>query len=214
MTASDRWHTLRLEALEAIPLHEGLGWKPLRRALGVEAFGVNVWVGAQAGDRVLESHTEAKLRHEEVYVVLAGRATFDLDGEALDAPAGTVVAVHDPDVRRGAVAAEGGTAVLVVGGRRGEAYTPSAWESFYLAERHRATADFAAMAADLEAALEEFPEHPGVLYNLACAEALAGRHEEAAAHLRRSIALDPAQAEWARTDTDLDPIRHLPGVPG
>jgi mannose-6-phosphate isomerase-like protein (cupin superfamily) len=70
----------------------------------------------QAGQDVVEPHRESEggMGHEEVYVVLRGRASFTLDGEALDAPAGTVVRV-DPEVHRHAVAAEGGTTVLALG---------------------------------------------------------------------------------------------------
>jgi len=75
-------------------------WRPVRRTLGVGAFGINAYVAPNAGDDVVEEHTESTLRHEEVYVVLSGRATFTLDGETLDAPAGTVVFVEDPLVRR------------------------------------------------------------------------------------------------------------------
>jgi hypothetical protein len=114
---------------------------------------------------VVEDHTETALQHEEVYVVLSGRATFVLDGEKLDAHAGTVVFVLDPAVRRSATASTPATTVLAVGGRTGEAYSPSPWESFFYAERHRPAGDFGAMADELGAALEEFPGHPAVLYH-------------------------------------------------
>ena len=58
------------------------------------------------------STRERSLGHEEVYVVLAGRATFTLDDETLDAPAGTIVFIRDVDVRRHARAEEPGTSVL------------------------------------------------------------------------------------------------------
>lgn len=95
------WRSIRLEEIEPIPVVEGtLLWRPVRRTLGVGAFGINAYVAPNAGDDVVEEHTESTLRHEEVYVVLSGRATFTLDGETLDAPAGTVVFVEDPLVRR------------------------------------------------------------------------------------------------------------------
>ena len=52
-----------------------------------------------------------------------------------------------------------------------------------------------------------FPDNPAILYNLGCYEAQAGRHDEAVAHVRQAISLDPRLGEVASKDTDLDPIR-------
>ena len=109
-------------------------WKPLRLHLGIESFGINAWQAREAGQLLIERHTEtedSETRHEELYVVTTGRATFEVDGNALDAPAGTLVYVPDPDSVRQAVAEEAGTTVVVVGGTPGEAFTPSAWEVKY-----------------------------------------------------------------------------------
>ena len=76
-------------------------------------------------------------RHEELYVVLAGRATFSVDGEDVDAPAGTLVFVNDPASRRAATATEERTTVLAIGGPVGAAYEPPPWEEIFLAERAR-----------------------------------------------------------------------------
>jgi tetratricopeptide (TPR) repeat protein len=122
-------------------------------------------------------------------------------------------AVPHPSVRRSAVALEDGTMVLAVGGKSGEVYTPSAWEAYFAAERFRASSDWDGMAADLQAALVDFPDNPGVLYALACATTLAGEHEEGLAYLERSIALDPSQVAWAHEDDDLASLRDLPGFP-
>ena len=106
-------------------------WTPIRHLLGVEAFGVNAWHGDAAGDLVIEEHDEVgeqpEAGHEELYLVLAGRASFVVDGTEHDAPAGTLVAVA-PSQRRVAHAAEAGTTVLAIGAARGAAFTPSAWE--------------------------------------------------------------------------------------
>ncbi|MEP6892650.1 MAG: hypothetical protein ABI927_02620, partial [Gaiellaceae bacterium] len=133
---AEQWQSVRLDEVETIPITgAGVNWRPLRRTLGVEAFGINAYVATAAGDHVVEEHSEANLRHEEVYIVLSGRATFTLAEETLDAPAGTVVFIRDPDVRRGAVAVVAGTSVLAIGGRVGEAYSPSPWEWYFYAER-------------------------------------------------------------------------------
>jgi quercetin dioxygenase-like cupin family protein len=134
------WKSVRLEEIEPIPVVGGtLLWRPVRRTLDVGAFGVNAYTAPKAGDEVVEEHTEESLGHEEIYVVLQGRATFTLDDETLDAPAGTVVFVRDPKVKRHAQAAEPDTAVLAVGGPRGGAYEPSPWEDYFAAERRATT---------------------------------------------------------------------------
>src|SRR5262245_43856946 len=87
------------------------GWSPIRRKLGIEAFGVNAWPTAEAGASVIQEHDEDS-GHEELYVVVSGRATFTVDGDEIDGPAGTLVFVRNPKSKRGAVAAEPGTTVL------------------------------------------------------------------------------------------------------
>jgi tetratricopeptide (TPR) repeat protein len=207
------WQIVRLDEIEPISVAGRLLWRPLRKTLGIEAFGINAYVAPNAGDDVVEEHTEETLRHEEVYVVLAGHATFTLDGETYAAPAGTIVFIRDPDVRRHARAEAPGTAVLAVGGRPGEPYTASAWEWYFYAERFRAGGDWQRAIAYLEEGAERYPDHPGMLYSLGCYEALAGRHEDALGHVRRAVELRPAYAEWAQTDEDLASIRALPGFP-
>jgi quercetin dioxygenase-like cupin family protein len=204
---AEGWTSVRLDEIEPITVAGSLQWRPVRRTLGVQAFGINAYVAPNAGDDVVEEHTESTLGHEEVYVVLAGRATFELDGETLDAPAGTVVFLRDPGVKRHARAEEPGTSVLAVGGKPGEAFTPSAWETYFAAERHRAAGDFAAMTDELRAALVEYPDHPGVLYSLACAEAQAGSLDDALEHVRRAVELNPSFMAWSLEDADLQPLR-------
>jgi hypothetical protein len=108
--------------------------KPVRRHLGIEAFGANARVARAAGEVLVMPHDEraggpfGTEGHEELYVVLRGRATFTVDGNEVDAPAGTLVFVRDPALERSAVAAEPDTAVLAVGGAPGVAYRVAAWE--------------------------------------------------------------------------------------
>ncbi len=150
-------------------------WRPVRRTLDIGAFGINAYVAPNAGDDVVEEHTERSLGHEEVYVVLAGRATFTLDDETIDAPAGTVVFIRDVDVTRHARAEEPGTSVLAIGGPRGAAYEPSPWEDYFVAERHRTAGDYDAYRRRARGRSRRRPDHPAALYHVACAEALAGR---------------------------------------
>jgi mannose-6-phosphate isomerase-like protein (cupin superfamily) len=209
---ADGWQSVELDEIEPIPVVGGtLLWRPVRRTLGIGAFGINAYVAPNAGEDVVEAHTEKT--HEEVYLVLSGRATFTLDDETLDAPAGTAVFIRDPAVKRHARAAEAGTSVLAIGGPRDEAYEPSAWEHSFAADRHRASGDYEAMAAEIAKGLEEHPDEPGLLYDLGCAEALGGRHEEALEHVSRALELRPEWADHARKDPDLEEIRRLPGWP-
>ena len=208
------WQSLRLDDIEPIPVVNGtLLWRPVRRTLDIAAFGINAYVAPKAGDDVVEEHTEESLGHEEVYVVLSGRATFTLDGETLDAPAGTVVFVRDVTVKRHARAEEANTAVLAVGGPRDSVYEPSAWEDYFAAARHRAAGDYDTYLMELEQAAAKRPDHPATLYNLACAEALVGRAEDALTHLRRALELKPEWSEMAAKDDDFASLRDDPGWP-
>ena len=211
---ADGWQSVRLDEIEPIPVVDGkLLWRPVRRTLDVGAFGINAYVAPNAGDDVVEEHTEKTLGHEEIYLVLSGRATFTLDEETLDAPAGTAVFIRDPAVKRHARAEEPGTSVLAVGGPRDAAYEPSAWEHSFAAEKHRVSGDYEAMAAEIANGLDERPDDPRLLYDLGCAEALAGRLDDALGHVSRALELKPDWADHARKDPDLEEVRRLPGWP-
>src|SRR5438270_5303550 len=96
---------IHLNEIDAIPGPGSLTWRPVRMTLDVRAFGCNAYSAAEAGHDVVEPHTEdSSLAHEELYFVAAGHATFAIDGERYDAPAGTYVFVPDPASHRHAVA--------------------------------------------------------------------------------------------------------------
>ena len=118
----------RIDDLQRYPIEgqEGLTWRPVRRHFDIQSFGVNAYTAEEAGQRVVEEHREQD-GHEELYVVVTGRATFMLDGEEHDAPAGTLVHCP-PSTLRGALAAEAGTTVLGIGTKAGEVFKPSGWE--------------------------------------------------------------------------------------
>ena len=106
-------------------------WKPIRHAFDLGSFGASLYVAHAGGEWLTSEHTEvdeAETEHEELFYVAQGRATFVIDGEELDAPAGTFVYVRDPRVRRGARAREAGTVVFVAGGTPGVAFEVSPWE--------------------------------------------------------------------------------------
>src|SRR3954454_9401701 len=113
------WKALDFDAIEAVPWRATeLVWHPVRQALGTRIVGMGGYTAERAGQIVIEGHTESEdgMGHQEVYVVVRGRATFTLDGTELDARPATFVAVNAPGVPRRAVAAEPGTAVLPLGG--------------------------------------------------------------------------------------------------
>ncbi len=105
----------------------------VRRHFDVQAFGVN-GATADAGEIVISEHDErddtdyGTEGHEELFAVLNGHAIFTVDGTDLDAPAGTLVFVRDPALKRSARATADGTQVLAVGGRPGVPFTVSRWE--------------------------------------------------------------------------------------
>src|SRR5205823_3709909 len=82
--------------------------------------GVNAWAGRDAGDRIINEHDESEDEdlQEELYLVQRGRATFELDGQRVDAPAGTLVFAR-PGVKRTAFAEEAGTTIVALGGTPG-----------------------------------------------------------------------------------------------
>jgi hypothetical protein len=107
-------------------------WKPLRRFFGIGSFGTNLAKATQPGDVLTHDHTEAEgagTRHEELFLIVSGHATYRVDGEEIDAPAGTFLYVPDPETLRGAVARDAGTTMLIVGGEPGAAFTPSEWDT-------------------------------------------------------------------------------------
>jgi uncharacterized cupin superfamily protein len=175
--------TLRLDEVEGIPVFGTLSWKPIRKTLGITAFGVNAYTAENAGDEVVEQHDETALGHEEIYVVVRGRATFTVDGEEVDAPEGTVVYLDDPKQTRHAVARDAGTTVLAVGGVPGK-HEISPWEYFFPALPAIEARDYDTARRILEDGLREL-DHSALHYQLARVEALAGNDERAREELAK-----------------------------
>jgi quercetin dioxygenase-like cupin family protein len=203
---TERYAVVPLDDLVGYEIPGQARWHMIRSTLGVQAFGINAWTATADGQQLIGEHDETGLGHEELYVVVSGSATFTLDGETVEAPAGSVVHVSEPAVKRGAVAAAG-TTVLVVGAKRGEAFTPSQWERSAQALRFWPTEEWDKAITVLEGHRAETPENGGVHYNLACAKARAGRADEALEDLRRAVELQPSFAEYAQSDDDLASIR-------
>jgi hypothetical protein len=186
-------------------------WRPVRHHFGITSFGINAWTAREAGERIINEHDEADEadRSEELYLVTQGRAVFELDGERRDAPAGTFVFV-EPEVKRTAFAEEPGTTVVAVGGVPGKAYEVSGWEVWAPFRALYEAGEYAAVADRAPEIAGAVPRYPVPLYNLACCESLAGRTDEALEHLRQAIELMDGMRDYAKGDSDLDPIREEP----
>jgi mannose-6-phosphate isomerase-like protein (cupin superfamily) len=187
-------------------------WRPVRHHLGITAFGVNTFTGREAGDRIINEHDEADQADgsEELYVVLTGRARFELDGDSVDAPAGTLV-FAPPAVKRTAFAEEPNTTLVAVGGTPGKAYEAVGWEVWQPLNELYRNGQYAEAADRARELVEAHPQYPLPFYNLACCEALAGRKEDAVAHLGRAVELSEQFRDYAKGDSDLDAIRDEPG---
>jgi tetratricopeptide (TPR) repeat protein len=195
-----------LTGLESLPGPGSLRWTPLRKHFGITAFGINAYTASEVGQDVVEEHDEARLGHEELYVVVSGRATFVLDGEEVDVPAGSVVFLSDPTVKRFARAEAAGTTVLAIGGKPGQ-HDVSAWEYFFAAYPKADAGDYQGALAEIDAGLDARPDHPPLLYHRACILAREGRIEEARGYLDRALELDPALGKYAAEDEDLVALR-------
>jgi hypothetical protein len=203
---------LRLDEIEPIPVVGGeLRWRPVRRTLGIEAFGINAYT-ADAGELIVEEHDETGAgagHHEELYVVVTGKALFTVDGETFEASVGTCVFLDDPHERRGARALEDETTVLAIGGERGRAFQVSPWEFAFAGVPALEGKRYDEAKALLLEGLERHPGNTSLLYDLACVEALMGNRDEALDRLEQASA-NPRVREIARTDTDLDSLRDDP----
>src|SRR4029450_10456216 len=183
---------------------------PVREHLGIHAFGINAYAPGEDGTLISE-HDEAGSGQEELYLVLDGKATFEVDGETVDAPAGTFVVVP-PDSRR---KARGDGTVLAVGATPGEAYQAFDWGDAWTFQNESMRAYSEQRYGDaLEAVrggLQRTPDHPGLHYNYACFATLAGdTGDETFSHLRRSVELLPRFREQAQGDDDFAAVRDAP----
>jgi tetratricopeptide (TPR) repeat protein len=207
------YSVLHIDDAERV-VSDGFWWRPIRRALGTTAFGINAYTADAAGDEVIETHDETSsgaAGHEELYLVLAGAATFTVDGETIDARQGTMLLVP-PASQRGATAAAPDTTVLVIGGVPGAAGPRSVFEHWYAAEPAYRAGDYAKAVEIASEGLADWPEHPSLRYQLACFEALRGNREQAIEHLAIAYASNPRTRQWAASDEDLASVRDDPAL--
>ena len=205
MSGKPKWQVARLDDIE----RRGRDI-PVREHLGIHAFGINAFTPGEDGTLVNE-HDESGTGHEELYLVLDGNSTFEIDGETVDAPAGTYVFVA-PESRRKAT---GDGTVLAIGAAPGEVYQAVDWGeawSFHNASMKAYSEQRYADALEaVRAGLQHTPDHPGLHYNYACFATRAGdTGDETFDHLRRSVELLPRFREDARKDDDFAAVRDDP----
>ena len=185
-------------------------FRPVRHHFGITSFGATAWTARDAGDRIINEHDESEPdSDEELYLVMRGQAVFELDGDRVDAPAGTFV-FAPPGVKRTAFAEEPGTTLIALGGTPGKAYEPDGWELFAPLNALYEAGEYAEAADRGRQLVEAHLQYAGLFYNVACCESLAGRTADAVDHLGRAI--DPSERfrSYAKDDSDFNPIRDEP----
>ncbi len=204
-----------IDELDAIEMPDGFVWRPVRRHFGIQAFGTNAYTSG-AGGQIVEEHTEQTLGHEEIYLVLRGRVRFTVDGnDARALGPGQLVYLRDPSLRRGAVALTDDAAVLAIGGKPGRRVRGlGLGVHVRRVSPPRAGRYRRGEAAVCTKVLEAKPGNPAILYDLACAEALAGETRRGArASQRVGRAPTSVFREYAQTDEDFASIRDDPRFP-
>jgi mannose-6-phosphate isomerase-like protein (cupin superfamily) len=202
MNDKPKWQVVRLDDIERRGRHI-----PVREHLGIHAFGANAYTPGEDGTLINE-HDEAGSGQEELYIVLDGTATFEIDGETVEAPAGTLVFVA-PESRRKAT---GNGTVLALGATPGEAYQAIDWGEAWPFHSDSMTAYGEQRYSDaldaVRGGLERSPDHPALHYNYACFATLSGdTGDETFVHLQRSVELFPPFRNQARKDDDLSAVR-------
>ena len=202
-----------VDELDVMPVNGGeFVWRPVRRRFGISAFGSNAYSAEKAGQRVIEEHFERD-GHEEMYVVLRGRATFQLGDDEVDAGPGTLVFLR-PGTRRGAIASEDDTFILAVGAKPGVVFEPSPWEDVFAAYSFAEQGEVERGRELMKGAIGAHPDAWQGHYNAACIEARFGDPDAAIEHLKRSVELEPETTKKAAADdSDFDSIRDRPDYP-
>jgi mannose-6-phosphate isomerase-like protein (cupin superfamily) len=118
-------HLLHLADVPEITISAGR-WQPLNERLGITNFGISAVVVEPGEDPDIE-HDEGASGHQEVYVVVTGRAAFRCGDEHVEAGPGDVVALPDPHETRSYRALEPGTRIICLGARPGAEHPYGRW---------------------------------------------------------------------------------------
>ncbi|MGN6432100.1 MAG: cupin domain-containing protein [Gaiellaceae bacterium] len=96
-------------------LGEGYGFRKIRRALGVTAFGVNALVMPAGGEGIPHYHD----LQDELYFVHRGTARFEVDGDSRELGPGGLCHVESTTPRKITNVGDEDLVVFAVGGRDG-----------------------------------------------------------------------------------------------
>jgi mannose-6-phosphate isomerase-like protein (cupin superfamily) len=107
----------RIDDMQA---NHGGGFVLARAELGVTAFGMQV-IQMPPGFDGYPDHDHAETGQEEVYAVLAGSGSMEIEGETVEMDGDTLIRVG-PDAKRKVTAGPQGIRMLIVGCAPGEAY--------------------------------------------------------------------------------------------
>jgi hypothetical protein len=184
-------------------------FRAVRQHFGITSFGATAWTGRDVGDRIFNEHDEADDGSEELYLVLHGQAVFEVDGDRVEAAAGTFLFVPS-GVKRTAFAEEPGTTILALGAIPGKVYEPTGWELFAPLRPLYEAGEYAEAAERGRLLVEANPRYAELAYNVACCASRAGRTAEALDHLGRAIERSEQCRGYAKGDSDFDPIREEP----
>ena len=178
---------------------------------------------------VINEHDEGDpTADQELFLVLRGHAVFELDGDRVDAPAGTLV-FAPPRTKRTATAKAGRDDHHRGGRHAGTGVEARGWELWApLAPLYQA-GEYAEVADRLGALVAANPQYPMLFFNLACCESHCGRTSEALDHLRHAIEMseefravrkdrlrpgsDPQRTRVQATDQRRLEGHSTPGVP-
>jgi len=96
-------------------LGDGYGFRKVRRALGVEAFGVNAIVLPPGWDGFEHYHDT----QDELYFVHSGTARFEVEGEVRELGPGGLIHVESTTPRKFSNAGDDDLVLFVIGGKGG-----------------------------------------------------------------------------------------------
>ena len=207
-----------LTGMESLPGPGSLRWTPIRKHFGITAFGINAYTATEAGQDVVEEHNEARLGHEELYVVArrAGRRSCSTATRST-CPPGSAVFLRDPAMKRCARAEEAGTTVLALGGKPRQASRSRRGSTSSPRTRRPTSATTTERSREIDAGLQSGPTHPPLLYHwAACIARGRAGCDEARAELdaRSSSSRRPAgcrREDLADQDEDLASRYASPG---
>jgi mannose-6-phosphate isomerase-like protein (cupin superfamily) len=211
MSTTTTYTTLSIDEVAREIAKDGRAFVPMRPRLGIDAFGVNATYQATAGERLIGEHDEMNPgagEHEELYVMVNGAAKFTVDGEDIEVPQGSAIAIA-PESVRSAIATEDETLVVIVGNKRG-AYEGGAGAAMGDFLELYGNKDYAGALAAVKGAFATHPGNPLVYYNIACMESLLGNADASLAALEESVTQWPKYKELAAGDDDFASLREDP----